>query len=782
MLHKILVYSFYALFTLTPLIWTSMNHELFEYNKMIFVYLLTILITTTWVIKMILEKRFIFKKTPLDIPLILFLIANILSTVYSIDPHTSIWGYYSRSNGGLLSIVSYLLLYWALVSNFEKAQVFNFLKASLVTGAIVSVWGIMEHFGASPSCVLLDRGFTVDCWVQRVQERVFATLGQPNWMAAYLSMLIFPCLYFFITSKTKYEAVLYATAATLYYLSFTFTYSRGATFGLIGGLILFLVSLSFIQYAKREKESLKDTETFVKFAGVPLLTAGISLFHFGIGYLPSNLQTVFLPYKSLVQILMFVSWGLLGFIVFSNLKKASFFKRLLIVLGGFLIVNLLFASALTSFKLITQNAAPTRVTAPSVGTQLENGGTESGAIRLIVWKGAIDIFKAYPIFGSGVETFAYSYYNFRPISHNLVSEWDFLYNKAHNEFLNYLSTTGIVGLSTYLLIIMILGVWVFKKAFFSKLDVNGKIFIIAILSGILSFLIQNFFQFSVVVIALFFYLFPAMAFAATDSAKDLKLPKTLNFLFTLPSALLYRHSIYSKLLIVLTCLIGVYFFINVSLIWYADTIFAQGEKASESGNPGKAYNLISIASGINPGEPFFKSELGFAAASASLALESTDASLSTDLAKEADLETQSALSISPKNVSLWRTAIRTYYQLSALENQNGIDYTQKTIEAVDKAISLAPTDPKLYYNKAIILGQMDKKDEAIVELKKAIELKPNYKESLIALGEFYFSQKQTEQALETVKQVFKYYPDDPDALKQLVDWGKQGAATESARK
>jgi len=113
MLDKIISYSFYLLFFLTPLFWSSLNHELFEFNKMFLVYAFTVTITGVWVLKMISEKVLIFKRTPLDIPLLLFLGANILSTIFSIDPHTSIFGYYSRSNGGLLSIISYLLLYWA---------------------------------------------------------------------------------------------------------------------------------------------------------------------------------------------------------------------------------------------------------------------------------------------------------------------------------------------------------------------------------------------------------------------------------------------------------------------------------------------------------------------------------------------------------------------------------------------------------------------------------------------------------------------------------------------
>src|SRR5688500_15955986 len=118
MLQKVLIYSFYTLFFLTPLIWLPVNYELFEFNKMMLVYLLTSIITFSWLIKMVLEKKLLVKRTPLDILILLFLTANILSTIFSIDRTLSVWGYYSRSNGGLLSIISYILLYYALVSNF----------------------------------------------------------------------------------------------------------------------------------------------------------------------------------------------------------------------------------------------------------------------------------------------------------------------------------------------------------------------------------------------------------------------------------------------------------------------------------------------------------------------------------------------------------------------------------------------------------------------------------------------------------------------------------------
>ncbi|OGE64409.1 hypothetical protein A3I48_01635, partial [Candidatus Daviesbacteria bacterium RIFCSPLOWO2_02_FULL_36_7] len=440
MLDKVISYSFYLLFFLTPLIWSSANYELFEYNKMIVTYAFTVIIAGTWLLKIINRKSLIFNHTPLDIPLLLFLGANILSTIFSIDPHTSIWGYYSRSNGGLLSLVSYLLLYWAFVSNMDLSKIKYLFWSAFASGFLISLWAILEHFGVSFSCIILRGEFNASCWIQDVQARVFATLGQPNWLAAYLAMLIFPALYFFLTATTNLTRYTYYILLATCYLAFTFTYSRGPTLGLIAGMIIFAIAL-------------------------------LTNFKFSI----YNFQSIFN-------------------LQFSNFKKIAF------VLVSFLVINLLFGSALTSFRLVSKFAAPARpsiaLPATPSGTQLENGGTESGQIRFIVWKGAWDIFKHYPLFGSGLETFAYSYYQYRPVQHNLTSEWDFLYNKAHNEYLNYLATTGIAGFGTYMLAIGTFLVFCIKYYVSSikgkKHNTHYIILTTCLLASYISYLIYNF--------------------------------------------------------------------------------------------------------------------------------------------------------------------------------------------------------------------------------------------------------------------------------------------------
>ena len=113
--------------------------------------------------------------------------------------------------------------------------------------------------------------------------------------------------------------------------------------------------------------------------------------------------------------------------------------------------------------------------------------------------------------------------------------------------------------------------------------------------------------------------------------------------------------------------------------------------------------------------------------------------------------------------SILRTAIRTYFQLSLLDPK----YKDKTLEIVNQTIKLAPTDPKLLVNKAVILTQFERVPEAIENYQKAIELKPDYREAHLQLGDLYVKTGEKDLANKEAEFVLGLIPNDPDALKLL---------------
>jgi len=661
---RIITFSFFLLFFLVPLIMTPWNYELFEFNKMLLVYFLTIVIAASWLIQMIAERRFIFRRTFWDLPLIIFLLSQVLSFVFSIDRHTSFWGYYSRFNGGLLSTICYLLLYWAFVSNIDKKNTLRTIYFTLISSALVAVYGIAEHFGID-----------ANQWVQDVRNRVFSTLGQPNWLAAWLVALIPLTWGFLLNSKSKLQNLLYYSLFIILLLCFLYTKSRSGLLGL--------------------------TVAFVAF------------------------------------------WGLLFWFKRRTAKKIL--KPFLIITSLLVIFNLFI---LTPWQPKFLNFKSTTPQNPVAAQEIPTGGTESGEIRKIVWQGALGIWRHHPVLGTGPETFAYSYYWYRPRAHNDVSEWDFLYNKAHNEYLNYMATTGTIGLAAYLFLIASYLFWALKK--------SRKAELLALFSGFLSILATNFFGFSVVSVSLFFFLYPAISFNLIKDKEEQTIKKSKKQQLKTPWPWLAFGGI---------LLLAFYLLISTLKYWYADTRFALGEKLNKSSEANKAFPFLQKAITFRSSEPIYYDELSLSAANLAVsAAKQEQATLSAQLVDLAITSSDRSLKISPYNLNFWKNRTRLFYSLAEIEEK----YTQQALESLLMANKLAPTDAKIVYNLALVYAKLNQEETAIKTLEEAVNLKPNYDQARYALALFYEKKDEIDKAKEQLNYILeKINPSHEAALEKL---------------
>jgi O-antigen ligase len=652
---------------------------------MVVVYLISIVIFFLWGLKMISEKRFFVRRTILDIPILLFLASQIISTIFSIDPHTSFWGYYSRFNGGLLSIIVYIFLYYALVSNFfaekDRAKEFgkSLLIVSLFSGGIVALWGIPSHFGFDPTCMIFGRGFTTACWTAAFDptSRIFSTLGQPNWLAAYLAILLPIAMAFFITSSLNLKklsekfrnpaVVLFAFLSIIFYIAIVWTYSQSGFIGLWLGLFTFIGAIKLVAYRK----------------------SGFSI-------------PKFLKLKSLRIIAFFVI-----LFIFINFLIGNPFPRF---------QNLTIQRILDSAS--SKQSVVTEADLQEQGPALEYNITGSGEIRLIVWKGAIDIFKSSPLIGSGVETFAYAYYKHRPVEHNLTSEWDYLYNKAHNEYLNYLATTGILGLGTYLFFI---GLFLFIafRFFWEQKTLTHTLIPAAIVGGFVSIIVSNFFGFSVVLSNLYLFALPAIFLMITGKrSKIISLPQKNSDTNKLKG---FNTSQYLFLTVLAAA--SIYWFWNITNLWSADKEYALGYNFNKIEEYVRANAPLEKAVALRPSEDLYKNELSTNLASLALAFaqnnQMQNASLFAQRAKEMSDE---VIRDNPNNVVYYKTRTRTLFTLAQMQPELLKDAYQTILE-VQK---LAPTDAKILYNKALIEEVMEKPTEALNTLNETIKIKENY--------------------------------------------------------
>jgi O-antigen ligase len=598
---------------------------------MYLIYFFTIIIATTHLVNYLKGRFPLYRQTPLNIPLLIFIFSQSISTFFSIDAHTSFFGYYSRLNGGLLSIISFSILYFILSVYISQKLISNLVTASLTSATIVTFFGIVEHFNItqysavktffipvirdisqnnfnlwSPIYALIAKEY----WQQDMVNRVFSTLGQPNWLAAYLCIII-PLALSRLQGITKiFSRLSYIVLLLSFYTCLLFTKSKS---GILASIISITVYSAFY-FIKNKRQN------FV----LPITVYG----------------------------LLFIL-----FISIPNPIKEYFFMP----------------------HIPDTNPQPLVLITPS------------DDIRKIVWQGSLELWRQFPIFGTGPETFAYSYYWTRPSSHNLTSEWNFLYNKAHNEYLNFLATTGTIGFLSYIYLIYSIILILIRSL---KLEVRN----LAILVSFLSILITNFFGFSISIVSIYFFLLPALVL--TESPPIIS--KSKPWLF------------YPFLLFIF------YFLLSTLFRYYlADIAYAIPSLAN-----------LKYALTQRPNEPIYLSKYAQV-----LAEKSVSGQDRTQI-ETASATLDSAIQLSPFNLNLWKERAQTCYYLAQLDT----NYYLCSLDSMTKATQLAPTDAMSFYILGKFYQNISRLDEAIINYQQAIKLKSNYDHATFALGEIYFKQ------------------------------------------
>lgn len=828
--NRVIEYSFYLILFLVPLALTGDTSELFEFNKLWVTFILTIVIGAAWVGKIVIKRELKVQRTPLDIPIALFLVSEVLSTIFSMDVHVSLWGYYSRFNGGLFSILSYIFLYYAFVSNYRDIEAINaenenhirpmqiilfvlglvvffggsylssffikttatsmfpmqmtvtlvsalaafalFMKAApsttlkktfyaiLTSMVLVVLWGLPSHFGYDPTCLLFRGTFDVSCWTADFlpKVRVFSTLGQPDWLAAYLVTLVPICgaiLLNFVHGKKlfvkenllKNYSLLFAVLLLVFiaasYQMLLWTISRSAILAMWAGFAL-LAIYYFWFYLRPKFDRTKLTLDF-KFA-VALVVAIAAI--------------TFINGQPFSQFDIFTWKGIHGRFFNQPVKTAP-------------------AKANPGNQAVIPTPPPA-----STG---ELGGTDSRIIRSYVWKGAIDIWKNYPILGSGVETYAFAYYKFRPVGHNLTSEWNFLYNKAHNEFLNYLATTGTLGIIAYLSMIATF-LYVTLRLLIKNLKKPDKndLLIYSFLVGYVGILITNFFGFSVVMINILFFTFPAFVFIL---ANLINFDKSWGFSLNKSKSekQVYLLGAPQKGLLIISTLIGLYLIFVLVRFWQADRYYYFGLNFDQTQDYQRAYTYLNTAVSMRPSEPVFRSEfaLNNAIVAASLIYQNQQKpdqqslAFAKQLLDSAVTNSNRLTAEEPNNIVYAKNRVRIFYTLSQVDPS----YLPLTLDAIKKAQVLAPTDADVSYNLGVLLGQTGNLKGGVKELQHTIVLKSNYYNAYYALGIFYhqlgvdskgkvIDAKYAQMAIDEMKTIIKTFGPNQQAQSALDTWTK----------
>ena len=599
-----------AVMALLPLLFHSPSAELFEFPKILFLYL-SISVYLVWVgFDLIRKKSFQIITTPLLLVSFIWIISSLFSTFFALHLPTAIFGYYTRWTGGLTSIICYVLL----IQIFSNCLVFPeprrmVLKAIWLSLCVIVIYALLQKLG-------IDKGL----WAESPQARVFSTFGQPNWLSSYLVAFTLPLLIFLREEQDNIKRFLQFLFVSML-VAIGLTYSVSGFVGLVIAVGIYLLLLN--------RSKVKRTH-------------------------------------------------LLGFLLSAAL-----------LIGGVAI-------------------------SPKIYQRIK----DTGSIRLIVWQASVTAFRNSPIerkiIGFGPGNFAYAFLPYRPVELNNTVEWDFLFNKPHNEFLDILINQGLIGLVWMIS-------WIGLVTYITlhpKKDSNLPT-LYAYYAGFISLIVTSFFGFLVIptTLALVYLSVMVVIEGSFYQIRDISFVKG-----NLKGGKIILGS-------------GLIIFGMLAALWtvryfIADYHYAQADDLGGAGFTLLAIQELETATKYNTFEPRYQSSLGYYLTQ--LAKETKEPVSKNDLANLADSSLKKAFNMNPHNSIIIRSVLYSYLDLGDVDKK----YFGEGIILGEKSQSVIPTDSTIPILLARMYLQDGKKAEAVRSLKTALSLKPDQPMGLFLLDEW----------------------------------------------
>lgn len=151
----------------------------------------------------------------------------------------------------------------------------------------------------------------------------------------------------------------------------------------------------------------------------------------------------------------------------------------------------------------------------------ENGSDRFGSGRGFIYKICLDIIKHYPLLGIGPDSLGGYFVEFIYLNPYYNYTRNQIYDKAHSEYLQIATCTGIPSLICYIIIMGIIGIGIFKEFLHDKSNLT----IFAVGLSILSYLIQATSNISVTHVAPIFWIILGVGYGMCKKKSNVEITK-----------------------------------------------------------------------------------------------------------------------------------------------------------------------------------------------------------------------------------------------------------------
>ena len=473
-----------------PIIFDRRLGIVFSGTKVAWMRFFGVLMLGLWAAKLVVFRQHRFVRTVLDWPVAAFIFCTTIATITSVHFYTSFVGFYGRYEG-LTSWYLFALFFFVVTNYFHSLPQLKRIVMTVVSAStLMAIYSVIQRHELDP---YMWGG--VVTW-----QRVIGTIGQPNFMAAYMLMAFFLILAVLLIDKSRSEVKFCWDEQVSPLAAFVFTQ----------------IGFLFMIY------NLEAWHVVPWYFGFGLITVSALWFAYNYERLNHQVLNILLGF-SFVMVYTAILYtqsrgGYMGFftgvalfvlvagrkLILYNWKKIFVLSSLIVIISGITMMRPEFSP----FTRFTGEISSEK--------QLEQGRTKvklkfhgAAGSRGETWKSAFGIIADYPLFGIGPEVLKMVFPRYETDLFRFKEAFHVKQDRCHNETFDVAVTKGLLAFAAFLWIIIA----VFRHGIVVAAQTESsvkRLLLAGLLAASLAYLIQNQFSFGVVAIVSLFWIIWAM--------------------------------------------------------------------------------------------------------------------------------------------------------------------------------------------------------------------------------------------------------------------------------
>jgi len=194
--------------------------------KLVFARLLLAALLLLWLARIVTTRTLVIKRSPLDIPLVLFTASAALSSIFAENANVAVFGTYTRFDG-LLTLATYPAIFWISAQSLtDSADARGLVRTVLASGYAVSLVAILQSVRDS----LQQAGIAP----------AYGTLGNPNVLGAFLALVVTIGFAELLVARSAAARLLLGNVLVVAVVGLLLSLSRSSWLGALAGVAVAL--------------------------------------------------------------------------------------------------------------------------------------------------------------------------------------------------------------------------------------------------------------------------------------------------------------------------------------------------------------------------------------------------------------------------------------------------------------------------------------------------------------------------------------------------------------